>query len=82
MGDVVELNTISKLPIPPEKCLQSALDMGLDEVVIAGFDREGNEQFWFSETDAGAILYLLERCRHELMKQVDREIEGSGDDAA
>lgn len=50
----------------PNRILAAAYG-NLDEVVIAGTDREGN--FWFSSSvaDGGNILWLIEHLKMQLM---------------
>lgn len=75
MGDIVQGNFITTLPIPPEKVLQAALDRGLAEVVVVGFDSDGD--FYFSGSDASTPvnLHMLMRASYELMKAEDRIAE-------
>ena len=76
MGDVVDSGIISRLPVPPEKILRRASAAGLTQVVIVGFDADGNEYFASSEADAGNVLYHLHRAHWALMLQIDAIIAG------
>lgn len=75
MGEVVAGNFITTLPIPPEKVLQAAIDRGLQEVVVVGFDNDG--EFYFAGSDAGTPvnLHMLMKASYELMKTGDRIAE-------
>jgi hypothetical protein len=62
---------ITTLDRNPEQVLQAALDKGLDQVVIIGFDKEGGEFFASSQADGGDVLWHLQRAIHNLMKITD-----------
>jgi len=66
MGDLIELGGPTKLDLPPDLILSKALGL-LDSVVICGFDKEGKEYFTSSMADGGDTLWLLERCKLELL---------------
>lgn len=73
--NVTNLNQITKLDIPAERVLQAALDAELTDVVIIGYDLDGNEYFASSMADGGNALWLLERAKLELLRTVDYEAE-------
>jgi hypothetical protein len=73
MAEIVELDMITRLDIPVERILKKALEKGLKNVVLAGFTEDGDEYFASSVADGGAALWLLERCKWRLMKEVDPE---------
>ena len=74
--NVTPFTGITSLPIDPQRVLQAALDAGLKEVVICGFDANGDDYFASSEADAGAVNWVLDRAKWNLMQQVDALIEG------
>lgn len=74
MGDVVELNLITKLDLDPDRLLQKAIGQ-LDEVLIIGFTKDGGEYFASSKADASNPIYLCERAKHRLMKMLDELAE-------
>ena len=71
MGEVVELDCVTRLPVPSEKLLQKALDRGVTNVVIIGYDPSG--EFWFASADAdgGDVLWLLEQAKRKLFEAAD-----------
>jgi hypothetical protein len=73
MSNVVDIGCISRLPLNPQRVLEAALNAGLTEVVICGFDADGNEYFAGSQPDAGDTIYHLERAKYRLMKIIDDE---------
>ena len=50
MGEVVELDVQTTQDIPSEKLLQKAIEAGITNVVILGYDKDG--EFWFASSDA------------------------------
>lgn len=72
MGEVVELSVITKLDLDPDRVLKKVLGK-LTEVVIMGFDKDGDEYFASSVADGGSVLWHIERAKHKLMKIADDE---------
>jgi hypothetical protein len=70
MGDVVKFAGISRHDLNPDDVLQGAIGK-LDEVVICGFDKDGNQFFASSVYDGGQSLWHLERAKWSLMKITD-----------
>lgn len=71
MGDITRIYDQSHLDTPVETVLQNAIDTGLTEVVVVGFDK--NEQTFFasSKADGGDVLWHLARAQHQLMTIAD-----------
>lgn len=67
MGDVVDLNCITKLPLDPQRVLEKAKERGLTSVVIIGFKEDGEEYFASSEPSGPEVLWLLERAKKKLL---------------
>jgi hypothetical protein len=78
MGEVVAGHFITTENSSPDRALESAAEYGLDQVVIVGFDKDGEFFFASSQADSGEVLYFLKRARWELMKMED-EIRANGD---
>jgi hypothetical protein len=68
MGEVVELPVITRLDIPPERTLNAALKKGLAEVVVIGFDQDGDFYFASSKSDGGGVIWLLEMAKKKLLE--------------
>lgn len=66
MGDVIKLQMITKLDIPPDSVLTSALGQ-LESVVIMGYTKDSMEYFASSFADGGEVLWLAERLKHILI---------------
>jgi hypothetical protein len=65
--NVVPLGIPTACDVPPEKVLQGALAAGLTEVVVVGYDKDGNEYIASSEANGCNILWLLEIGKFRLM---------------
>ncbi len=72
-GKVIVLDIITRLDIPAERVLNSALQHGLESVVITGYDKDGKEYFASSLADGGDALWLLKRCEKRLLEIGDDE---------
>lgn len=70
-SNVVVLPVATRLDLPPERILNAALARGLSEVVIVGFDNDGEEYFASSKSDGGDVLWHLQRAAHKLLKIAD-----------
>lgn len=67
MGEVVEPSFITTLDIPVERILRKAQDAGLTTVVVMGWDAEGDLYFASSVSDGGEVLWLMEKCKKDLL---------------
>ncbi len=75
-AEVMPFTGISTLKVDPQRVIAWALDHGLTQVVICGFDAEGNDYFATSEPDAAVAGFHLDRAKWNLMRQVDRMVDG------
>ena len=66
MGKFLPFHGLTKLDIPVDRILDGTKDK-LDSVVILGYDKDREEYFASSIADGGEVLWLLERCKQELM---------------
>ena len=66
MVKVVGINIFTKADIPPDKGLKAAIGK-LDKVVISGYTKDGKEYFASSTADGPDVLWLLERCKRNLL---------------
>ena len=76
-AEIVELRTITRLDLPPERILNRALEAGLTEAVVIGLDAEG--KFWFasSKADGGDVLWHLEIAKKRLLDIMDSNQDGN-----
>ena len=70
MTNVVRFTGISKLDMPADHVLESALGK-LEGVVVLGYDKDGQEYFASSYADGGDMLWLLERAKKALLEVAD-----------
>ena len=66
MGEVVELGCETTLEIPPDKVLKAAVG-NLDQVLVLGYDKNGDEYFAASMANRAHVLWLMERLRLGLL---------------
>lgn len=66
-GNVVALGAVTSLDIPPDRILAAALTQGLQQVVIMGYDADGDEYFASSVADGGDVLWLMEKLKIQLL---------------
>lgn len=67
MAEIIPLNCVTKLDIPTEGVIRGILEKNLKDVIVIGYDQEGDEYFASSISDGGDVLWLLERCKQVLM---------------
>lgn len=68
-AQVLRFQGITKLDIPVDRVLDSALDEGLRCVVVLGYDTDGKEYFASSIADGADVLWLLERLKLRLLTE-------------
>lgn len=71
-NNVVDLDMVTRLDIPAERVLRQAQEIGLEQVVIVGYTKEGEEFFASSIADGGTVLWLFERAKLDLL-MIDQE---------
>lgn len=70
MSNVVNIGCVTKLDLPIDTVLEGAKDK-LDAVVIIGYTKDGDEYFASTFADGGSVLWLLEKCKKQLLKVGD-----------
>lgn len=68
--NLVYFDGITRLDMPPEKVLQSALDANLEGVVVVGW-QEGEFYAASSIADGGEVVWLLEKLKQHLLDSDD-----------
>jgi hypothetical protein len=69
--NVVDLPVITTLDIPAEKVLQGATEAEMQDIMIIGYDKDGQEYFASSFSDGGKALWMMERAKRRLMDLAD-----------
>lgn len=68
MAKIIEFTGITKLDLPPDRILETAMGK-LKGVVILGYDTEGEEYFACTYADGGTVNWLLDRCKQKLLSE-------------
>lgn len=68
MADVVNLETVTTLDLPPNRILEAAKDKGLQMAIVIGLDADGDFYFASSDPDGGNVLWQLEMARVKLIE--------------
>lgn len=69
-ADVIDFTGSTTLDIDPDRILQSAIGQ-MDQVVLIGWDKDGQEYFASSVSDGGTVLWHLERAKLKLLRKGD-----------
>lgn len=69
--NVVELKTITKLDLPPERILDRARDAGMQIAIVIGLDSDGEFYFASSAADGGTALWWIEKAKKKLLEYGD-----------
>lgn len=67
VGEVVPYTGVTTLDGDASLVLKDALVSGLTDVVVLGYDADGDEYFSSSMADGGDVLWLLERLKTQLL---------------
>lgn len=70
-SNVVTLNVVTSLPIPPDKVLQAAIGQ-MDSTVIIGWDKEGKFYFAASDGNVKDTLWLVKMAEDFIAEQYMR----------
>jgi hypothetical protein len=71
-SNVIDLPVITRLNLDPDRVLNKAIGE-LKDVIIVGYDKDGNEYFASSIADGGYVNWLLDRMKLKLLRTVDAE---------
>ena len=62
-SNVVILDCVTNLPIPPDRVLESAIGQ-VSEVVVIGYDHDGELYIASSHGKKPELLWMMEQVRH------------------
>lgn len=68
MGEVIELDIVTRLDIPPEKILRKAAKKELTDVLVIGWDAAGDFYFASSMAAGPDCLWLIKLAEKGLME--------------
>jgi len=71
MSNIVIFNGITSLDYEPEQILNAAIEKGLSQAVVIGYDEDGEFYFSSSLADGGDVIWLLEMAKKKLLEIVD-----------
>jgi hypothetical protein len=66
--NVIELDNVTKLDLPPERILNKALEADLASAVVIGWDQDGDFFFAGSIASGPETLWLLELAKKHLLE--------------
>lgn len=69
MGKVVELSTITTLPIDPVKVLNAAISRGLEDVIVIGREKGGEAYYAASHSHVPTIIWDLRLFEHAMIEK-------------
>jgi hypothetical protein len=69
-GKVITLDTVTRLNLPPDRIIEAAKGK-LKEVVILGYDEDGQEYFASSIANGPDVVWLMERLKKQLLSVGD-----------
>ena len=69
-AEILNFTGVTTLDIDPDRILQSAIGK-MDQVVLIGWDKDGQEYFSSSVSDGGTVLWHLERAKLKLLRKGD-----------
>ena len=74
MGEVVTPNFMTRLDVPADRVLEAALEADLEGVVILGYRKE-DESEYFASSIAGSpeIIWLIERLKKRLLEMPEED---------
>lgn len=75
-SNVVVLDVVTRLNLPAERVLNTALAADLGGVVVIGYDRKGQYYFASSIADGANVNWLLDQCKKQLLDEAS-DMHGS-----
>ncbi len=66
-SNVIPLGNVTRLDTPVDKVLENSHGK-MSEVILLGYDKDG--EFYFASTfaDGGSVMWLLEQCKKRLLE--------------
>ena len=69
MSNIIDLPVITTLDLPSDRLLEKAIG-NVDDVLIIGWDKQGELYFASSKGDGGHCLWLMELAKKQLLEVV------------
>lgn len=67
MGEVVELDVITTLPVPVSRIIKN-IPVDMQRILVLGITADGEEYFASSEADGGTSIWDMERAKLKLLR--------------
>jgi hypothetical protein len=67
--NVVVLDVLTTINLPPERILNAALEADLAALVIVGYDKNGEYYFHSSIPHGATINWLLDQCKKRIIDE-------------
>ena len=74
--NVVELDCVSSIDVPPDRILKRAQYANLTDVVVIGYDDDGQFFFASSTPEGPQVLWLMELTRTRLVQAAEDLSDG------
>ena len=78
MGEVVNLEQITRLDLPPERIINNAPVTELESVVLIGWKGDGDFYFASSIANGPDVLWLMELAKKKLLEVGEDEADVAG----
>ena len=65
--NVVPLSVMTSLDVEPSRILAAAMEHGMSQSIVIGYDTDGEFYFSSSAADGGTILWLMEVAKRRLL---------------
>lgn len=69
-AEVTILNMVTRLDLPADRILKSAVDADLAEVTIVGFDAAGDFYFASNKASGPEVLWALQMAINKLLNNI------------
>ena len=67
------MSNVTRLNLPVDRILEGAIGK-MESLIIIGYTKEGNEYFASTYSDGGDVLWLLERCKQDLLNPMEEDL--------
>lgn len=68
MTNITYLDVVTTLDISPERVIDAAKEAELQDVVVIGYDKDGDFYFAANQADGKDVLWLLEVAKKKLLE--------------
>lgn len=69
--NILTFDGMTKLDLPVNRILESAIEADMVEVVVLGYDKDGGYYFASSKGDGPSVLWLLEYSKRRLFQEAE-----------